>query len=250
MTSHLAIFLSTFLSAHIALVVGLAASLIGLAATIPQVLRARRTTVEGLSWGSQLLTLATCTIWGVYGLAIVDGIQIFNNLAALVLNGLLVAAIVAAQPTRRPAQAIAVIAVTAIAAALTAWVTSPLTVGMIGSVIGAVRLVPQLRLALSGQPLWGLDPWAVQLALGSSLIWLAYGLAAGDLAVITSAGLAVVTNTTICARRLPPRRTLRSIADGRIGPHAARYATPVAALVKAPANPSHLLPLPVTPVAT
>lgn len=221
---------------NIALIVGLIASLIGLAATIPQVIRARRTSVDGLSWGSQLLTLATCTIWGVYGLFIFDGIQIFNNAAALILNGLLAAAIIAAQPTRRPAQALGVIVVTAAAAVVVAWAISPLTVGMIGSVIGSVRLVPQLRLALTGQPLWGLDPWAVQLALGSSGIWLAYGLAAADIAVISSAGLAVLMNTTICARRLPPRRTLRSIADGRIGPHAARYATPVATLVRAPAN--------------
>lgn len=171
---------------NFALIVGVTASLIGLAATIPQVVRARRTSVEGLSWGSQLLTLATCT--------------------------------------------------TTIAASLAAWLISPLTVGMIGSVIGSVRLVPQLRLALSGQPLWGLDPWAVQLALGSSGIWLAYGLAATDIAVISSAGLAAIMNTAICARRLPPRRTLRSIADGRIGPHAARYATPVATLVRAPIN--------------
>lgn len=228
---------------NIALIVGLIASLIGLAATIPQVIRARRTSVDGLSWGSQLLTLATCTIWGVYGLFIFDGIQIFNNAAALILNGLLAAAIIAAQPTRRPAQALGVIVVTAIAAVMVAWLISPLTVGMIGSVIGSVRLVPQLRLALTGQPLWGLDPWAVQLALGSSGIWLAYGLAAADIAVISSAGLAVLMNTTICARRLPPRRTLRSIADGRIGPHAARYATPVATLVRAPANQ----PVPVLP---
>jgi uncharacterized protein with PQ loop repeat len=222
---------------NMALVVGLIASLIGLAATIPQVIRARRTSVDGLSWGSQLLTLSTCTIWAVYGLFIFDGIQIFNNAAALILNGLLVAAIVAAQPTRRPAQALGVIVATALAAVLVAWLINPLTVGMIGSVIGSVRLVPQLRLALTGQPLWGLDPWAVQLALGSSFIWLAYGLFAADIAVISSAGLAVLMNTTICARRLPPRRTLRSIADGRIGPHAARAATPVATLVRAPANP-------------
>lgn len=221
---------------NIALAVGLTASLIGLTATIPQVLRARRTSVEGISWSSQLLTLATCTIWAVYGFTIFDGIQIFNNVAALGLNGLLVAAIVAAQPTSRPSQALAVIGATAVAASLVAWLFNPLTVGLIGSVIGAVRLFPQLRLALSGQPLWGLDPWAVQLTLGSSGIWLAYGLAATDVAVITSAGLAVLVNTTICARRLPPRRTLRSIADGRIGPHAALYATPVATLVKAPAN--------------
>lgn len=224
------------LSINIALLVGLIASLIGLAGTIPQVLRARRTTVEGLSWGSQLLTLSTCTIWGVYGFAIFDGVQIFNNLAALLLNGLLVAAIVAAQPANRPVQAVAVIAATAIAAVLLVVLTSPLVVGMIGSLIGAVRLLPQLRMAISGQPLWGLDPWAVQLALGSSGIWLVYGLAAADAAVISSAGLAVVINTTICARRLPPRRTLRSIADGRIGPHAARYATPMASLVRAPEN--------------
>lgn len=223
-------------SINIALVVGLAASLIGLIGAIPQVRRARRISVDGLSWSSQLLTLSTCTIWGVYGFAILDGIQIFNNLAALVLNGLLVAAIIAAQPSKRPAQAITVIAATALIASAVAVTTTPLVVGLIGSLIGAVRLVPQLRMALSGQPLWGLDPWAVQLALGSSAIWLIYGLAAADPAVILSAGLAAVINTTICARRLPPRRTLRSIADGRIGAHAARYAHPVATLVRAPHN--------------
>jgi uncharacterized protein with PQ loop repeat len=219
-----------------ALVVGLTASLIGLAGAVPQVVRARRTSVEGLSWGSQLLTLATCTLWAVYGFSVLDGIQVFNNIAALGLNGLLVAAIVAAQPTSRPAQAVGVITTTAIIAVLIAWLINPLVVGMIGSVIGSVRLVPQLRLALTRQPLWGLDPWAVQLALGSSGIWLAYGLAATDIAVISSAGLAVLINTTICAYRLPPRRTLRSIADGRIGPHAARCAAPVATLVRAPIN--------------
>lgn len=220
----------------IALIIGLTASIIGLIGTIPQVVRARRTTVEGISWTSQLLTLATCTLWAIYGLFILDGIQIFNNVIALSLNGLLVAAIVAACPHTRPTQAIAVIAATAVAAALIAWMIAPLVVGMIGSVIGAVRLIPQLSLAFSGQPLWGLDPWAVQLTLGSSGIWLAYGLAVTDLAVISSAGLAVAMNAAICARRLPPRRTLRSIADGRVGPRAARYATPVAALVRAPAN--------------
>jgi uncharacterized protein with PQ loop repeat len=219
-----------------ALVVGMTASLIGLGAYIPQVVRARRTSVEGLSWGSQLLTLATWVVWAVYGLFIVDGIQIFNNVTGLLLNVALIAAIIAAQPTRRPAQVGGVIVATAAVSALIAVFLNPLTVGMIGSVIGVVRQIPQLRLALSGRPLWGLDPWAVQLAVVSSGIWLVYGLAATDLALISSAGFALAFALIIAARRLPPRRTLRSVANGRIGPHAARCATPVANLVRAPAN--------------
>ena len=71
------------------LLLGAVASFFAVSATVPQVLRAFRSrSVEGLSWTSLLLSLATFAMWCVYAAAVADAVQLVNNALAF---GLLVA---------------------------------------------------------------------------------------------------------------------------------------------------------------
>ena len=68
------------------MLVGSAAAALSVYATVPQVLRAARTSsVEGISWSSILLSLGTMTLWAVYAIAVADAMQIINNALALLL---------------------------------------------------------------------------------------------------------------------------------------------------------------------
>jgi hypothetical protein len=87
---------------------------------------------------------------------------------------------------------------------------------------------PQARLALSRVPLWGLDPWATALGWVGGLLWAAYGVAVGDSAMALCSIVALALQSVVVGFRLPPRRTLHSIAHGRLGPLAAQVAGSVA----------------------
>lgn len=209
-------------------VVGVAASLVSLYSTVPQLIRAARTrSADGVSWDSLVLSLATFTLWCVYAVAVADSIQLVNNTIALLL--LVALAVVVARAGVARSSWSAVVAVFGSAAA-SIWlldVANSFTLAMVGTTISSLRMVPQTRLALSRAPLWGLCPWSTLLAWLGMLLWLAYAVMVGDLALAICSFVGMSMQSAIVAHRLPPRRTLASLAGGRLGRPMARLAGPI-----------------------
>lgn len=208
---------------------GAVASFFSLSANVPQVTRALRTrSVEGVSWASTVMSLATFTLWCVYAFAIADGVQIVNNTVAFVLLVALAAAMVRAGGARSSWTALVAILASGVVAVLTVDVFNSFVLAMCATTLSSMRMVPQTRLALTGKPLWGLDPWATVLGWVGTLLWLFYG-SVDDTAVAICSAIALTMQTTVLAFRLPPRRTLASLAGGRLGPRVARALAPVSA---------------------
>jgi uncharacterized protein with PQ loop repeat len=207
---------------------GAVASLFSLSSFVPQVHRALRSRcVDGLSSGSLLLTLCALVLWSVYAVAVVDDVQLVNDSISIGFAALLMFALLRAKTASRGGDALAALVTTAVAGAVAIAVEqvfSSFVLAMLGTAVSSVRLWPQTRLALTGAPLGGLDPWAMVLGWLGWLLWAAYGLAAGDhpLALCSVTGL--VMQSTITAYRLPPRRTLHAVGRGRLGPVPARLA--------------------------
>jgi len=212
-------------------VLGAVASLFSLSATVPQVLRALRIrSTDGLSWAALLLNLAAVVLWDVYAAAVMDHVQLFYNTVSFGLVVVLAAAVLRAGGRgwwTGTAGALLSVVVAGTVAVTVVETFDSLVLAMVGTVISSVRMWPQTRLALSRAPLWGLDPWATALGWLGWLLWTAYGVTAGDHALTVASLSGLLMQSTITAFRLPPRRTLHSIAGGRLGPLAARVACPV-----------------------
>ncbi len=215
--------------------VGLAASFLSLYATVPQVLRAARTgSAQGISWSSLLLSLATFTLWVVYAFAISDVIQLVNNTVALLLLAALATVVLRTGGASRGWVAIAVVVLTAMGSVLLLDRTNAFVLAMVGTTISSLRMVPQTRLALSGVPLWGLCPWSTALTWAGMAMWLLYALMVGDAALAICSSIAVTMQSAIVAQRLPLRRTLASLAGGRLGNRVAYVVAPVSARLSQP----------------
>jgi MtN3 and saliva related transmembrane protein len=208
---------------------GAAASFFSLSSTVPQIVRAaRHRSAEGVSWTSLLMNLSSCVLWAVYGAAAVDQVLLATNLASIGL--LVVLAVVLLEADDRTCwYALLLTAVGAVVGfvAAAAATVNPFPLAMVAMALTSVRMWPQARLAVSRVPLWGLDPWATALGWVGWFLWSCYGVAAGDTAVALCSVAGLVLHTVVCAFRLPPRRTLHSIASGRLGPVVAQVATPV-----------------------
>lgn len=211
---------------------GAVASFFSLSSAVPQLLRALRSRcVEGLSSGSLLLTLSAMMLWCVYAAAVTDQVQLVNNTISFGLAALLVFALLRARGAGWGRDAFAALLASAGAGAVAISVVhvfGAFVLAMVGTAISSVRLWPQTRLAITGAPLRGLDPWATVLGQMGWLLWAAYGMAVGDHALALCSATGLVMQSTITAYRLPPRRTLHAVADGRLGPVAARLAHGVA----------------------
>lgn len=211
-------------------VVGVLASALSLYATVPQVLRAARSrSAEGVSWNSLVLSLATFTLWVVYAFAVADVIQLVNNTIALLLLAALAVVVVRTGVTRSSWTAVAAVFVSAAASILLLDHTNAFALAMVGTTISSLRMLPQTRLALSGAPLWGLCPWSTLLAWLGMAAWLVYAVLVADHALTLTSIIALTMQSAIVAHRLPPRRTLASLAGGRLGRPVAVLAAPVSA---------------------
>jgi uncharacterized protein with PQ loop repeat len=214
----------------VSFVLGVVASLFSLSATVPQVMRAARSrSVDGLSWTSLVLSLSTFTLWCVYSVAVADEIQLANNVLAFGLLVALAAVMVRAGGVPRCWSAGVAVLATAVLAVLLVHVSNAFVLAMAGTTISSLRMLPQTRLALSRVPLWGLCPWSTVLTWLGMLMWLVYALVVGDHALALCSAIGISMQSTIASFRLPPRRTLASLAHGRLGRHVARVALPVAA---------------------
>jgi MtN3 and saliva related transmembrane protein len=210
------------------MLVGSAAAALSVYATVPQVLRAARTrSVEGISWSSVLLSLGTMTLWAVYAIAVADAMQIINNSLALVLLAALAVVVMRAGVPSSAWLPVAIVFASALASIWVVDVANSFTLAMVGTVASSLRMLPQTRLAVSGAPLWGLCPWSVLLAWSGTALWLLYAVLAADLALAICCSVMLVMQTLVVVNRLPLRRTLASLAAGRLGRPVARVAAPL-----------------------
>jgi MtN3 and saliva related transmembrane protein len=212
----------------VVVLVGSAASLLSLYATVPQVVRAARTrSVEGVSWSSILLSMATFTLWCVYAVAVADAIQLVSNTLALVLLAALAVVVMRAGVPRRAWAPVAVVFVSALASFWLVDVASSFTLAMVGTTASSLRMLPQARLAVSRAPLWGLCPWSTLLAWWGTALWLVYGVLAADLPLTICCFVLLAMQSVVLAYRLPLRRTLASLARGRLGRPVAQLVMPI-----------------------
>lgn len=210
------------------MLVGALAAALSVYATVPQVLRAARTrSVEGISWSSILLSLGTMTLWAVYAVAVADAMQIVNNSLALLLLAALAVVVMRAGVPRSAWLPVVVVFATALASIWVVDVANSFTLAMVGTLASSMRMLPQTRLAVSGAPLWGLCPWSLLLAWTGTVLWLLYGLMVWDPALAICCSVLLVMQTVVVVYRLPLRRTLASLAGGRLGRPVARVAAPL-----------------------
>ncbi len=219
-----------WLPMSVVVLVGLVASFFSLCAPVPQILRAARSrSAEGVSWNSMVMSLMTFTVWAVYSCAVADGIQIVNNLLGLGLLIALAVAVLRAGVTGTYWTAVAAVLGTVAVSSVVVDLTSPFTLAILGTLASSSRLFPQARVALSGAPLWGLCPWSTVLTWLGMAGWAVYGVAVGDPGVAVCSVVAVALQSAILRHRLPPRRTLHSVARGRLGDSMAQLAAPASA---------------------
>lgn len=176
-----------------------------------------------------LLSLVTFTLWCVYSVAVADQIQLVNNALALALLVVLAVVLVRAGGCRGLWPAVGAILGAGVLSVLLLDISNSFTLAMAGTTISSLRMVPQTRLALARAPLWGLDPWGTLLAWVGCVLWLTYSLLVGDQALLLCSAIGTGMQSLILAFRLPPRRTLASLAGGRLGPRVARVVVPVSA---------------------
>jgi len=211
-------------------VLGAAASFVALSATVPQILCAFRSrSAEGVSWSSLLLNLVASALWAMYAAVVMDGVLLAYNALAVGLLAVLAVMVLLVEGRSGWWVGLSAALVVSVAglAVVVAPAVHPTPLAFMGTVISSVRMWPQARLALARAPLWGLDPWATALGWLGWLLWAAYGAGIGDEALTLCSLTGLALHSVVMAFRLPPRRTLDSIAGGRLGPLAAQVAAPV-----------------------
>lgn len=219
----------------VAVLVGLLASLLSLYAPVPQILRVVRSkSAQGVSWSSLVLSLATFTMWVVYAFVVADLIQMISNTVALILLVVFAVVVFRAGVARSYWPAVVAMLGTAGVAIVLVDRTNSFTLAMVGTLASSLRLVPQARLALSGAPLWGLCPWSTLLGWWGMGAWLGYAVLVSDPGLGICSGVALVLQTAIVVHRLPLRRTLASLAGGRLGAPVATLVAPTAARLPYP----------------
>jgi len=210
------------------MLIGCAASVLSLYSVVPQVLRASRTgSAEGISWSSILLSLATFTLWCVYAVSVADAIQVINNGIALLLLAALAVVVMRAGVPRNAWAPVAAVFASGLASLWLVDAANSFTLAMVGTTVSSLRMLPQTRLALSKAPLWGLCPWSTLLAWAGSAMWFLYGCVAADHAVALCNLIMLAMHSVIVVNRLPLRRTLASLAGGRLGGQVANLVGPI-----------------------
>jgi uncharacterized protein with PQ loop repeat len=216
------------LPVSVVVLVGCAATLVSLFSVVPQVRRAARTgSAEGVSWSSILLSMATFTLWCVYALAVADAIQVINNSIALFLLVALAVVVMRAGVPRKTWTPVAAIFASGLFSVLLVDMANSFTLAMVGTTVSSLRMLPQTRLALAKAPLWGLCPWSTVLAWAGAVLWLGYAVLVVDHAFALCSAIMLVMQTVILVHRLPLRRTLASLAGGRLGDRIAGFVLPI-----------------------
>ena len=166
-----------------------------------------------------------------YGFAISDhvvsGVNFLSVLGTAVMAWVL--AVESKTWLRRPHVVLVTLGTIGFVYAAYALSMAPLVV-LVSTVIGTVNKIPQVRIALSGNPMWGLEPTALIVNGISWFTWTIYSMLISDWALIVSCGWGLLMHSVIMWKRLPFRRTLRSLANGRGGLALSRVARPLSAV--------------------
>lgn len=190
--------------------IGLLAAACILSASIPQIVAVLRHGAHGVSVASWSLLLATNLVWTAVGLAIGSLSTVVGNIAGVVAFSILVAVLLYAD-TRAWWAAALVIPAGAAVFLLARALPLPATEAA-GIVLGVSLALPQLRLSWRS---WrhgeesdvALGAWA--LILLGQVLWLLYGVLAGQFAIVLVNAVAGGVSVAILAIELRLRRRER-----------------------------------------
>ena len=196
---------------------GLLAAGLGVLTGVPQVLRLLRDPdATGLSYSSAVLAVLASGTWLSYGVALLDPAQLVAN-----VPGLACAVVTVVLAGRRLA-----VPLRHAVAALAAWVPVVATafllggvvvVGVLGTAVSLVKMLPQIATVLRRAPLHGLAPSTVVLTQVSATLWTAYGVATGQGSVVVCSAVTVVLAGVVLSRRCAPLAVARALHAGRFG---------------------------------
>jgi uncharacterized protein with PQ loop repeat len=183
--------------------VGLAAAVLGVSTSLPQVWRLLRSPgAEGLSLASAVLGALSAATWLTYGALQVDMPQIVANVPGLA-GATAVAVLVLRRTTTRPVHVVAACAGWALVV-LAVWaVAGPVAVGTAATAVSLVARAPQVREVFVAPSLAGVSPLSFGLSVTACTLWAVYGVGTGQVPVWASSVLAgamslvVVVGTTV-----------------------------------------------------
>lgn len=196
---------------------GLLAAGLGVLTGVPQVLRLLKDPdATGLSYPSAVLGALASGTWLSYGVALLDPAQLLANVPGVVCA--VVTVVLAGRRLGVPLRH-AVVAVSAwvpvVAAAFV--LGGPVVVGMLGTTVSLVKMLPQIVTVLRRAPLTGLAPSTFVLTQVSATLWTVYGLATGQGSVVVCSAVTVVLAGIVLSRRCPPLAVARALHAGRFG---------------------------------
>ncbi|PRY15102.1 SemiSWEET family sugar transporter [Kineococcus rhizosphaerae] len=196
---------------------GLLAAGLGVFCGIPQVVRlVRDPDATGLSYPSAVLGALASATWLSYGVALRDPAQLVANVPGIVCAVLTV--VLAAKrlglPLRTAAYAAAGWAPLVAAAFALGGVV---VVGVLGTTVSLVKMLPQILTVVRRDPVHGLAPATFVLTQVSATLWTAYGLATGQWSVVVCSAVTVVLAGIVLSRRCPPLAVARALHEGRFG---------------------------------
>ncbi|WP_432548480.1 SemiSWEET family sugar transporter [Kineococcus sp. SYSU DK004] len=207
---------------------GLVAASIGIVTGVPQVLRLLRSPdASGLSYPSTVLGVLGAGTWLTYGLMLLDPAQLVANVPGLAC-AVLTAALAARRLGVRLGTTWLAVGAWSAAVAVTAVVAGATAVGVAATVVSLVRMVPQVRTALGGEPLNGIAPATFALTQLSALLWTVYGAATSQESVVVCSLVSALLAGVVLSRRCPPRHLVHVLHHGRWGDAGRALVRPVA----------------------
>ena len=200
-------------------VIGFVAAILLLTASAPQLITVARGDARGVSLTTWWLFVASDTVWLMFGIKVGSPSLIFGNFAGTLAYAALVCVII--WKRRRSVALVVLVAPAILALAGLAYAVPKPVTGAAGVVIGATLAVPQLLTSISN---WrrrqvtnvSLGTWAMVLT-GQGL-WLVYGIALGEPAVITVMVLSMSAGTGVVVFQQLTKRQARNQASAVAGP--------------------------------
>lgn len=196
---------------------GLFAAGLGILTGVPQVLRLLKDPdATGLSYSSAVLGLLAAGTWLSYGVALLDPAQLLANVPGVACAAVTVVLAARRLGLRLSSAAVAVAAWTPVVVAAFA-VGGVGLVGVLGTAVSLVKMLPQIRTVVRREPLHGLAPATFVLTQVSATLWTVYGVASGQASVAVCSAVTVVLAGVVLSRRCPPLAVARALHEGRFG---------------------------------
>lgn len=179
-------------------VVGFVAAVLLLMASTPQLIAVVRGDARGVSLTSWWLFVASDTVWLMFGIKVSSPSLIFGNFAGVIAYAALVCVIIW---KRRNSVLLVALVVPGVALmAVLAYAVPKSVTGLAGVVIGASLAVPQLLTSIKNwrrHEVTNVSLWTWAMVLTGQALWLIYGIALGEPAVITVMALSISAGTGV-----------------------------------------------------